>query len=88
MADFGGLLRSAGRRAGRTVGAAKRQFDGGKIERSVPADEEGRARIVCRREAERRTVPLSDGVPACYEANHPDCESCLADLADGTIETW
>lgn len=88
MADIGGLLRSAARRAGRTVGAAKRQFDGAKIEGSVPVDGEGRARLVCRREAEKRHVPLSEGVPACYEADHPDCESCLADLEDGTIETW
>ena len=88
MADLGGLLRSAARRAGRTVGAAKRQFVGAKIEGSVPADEKGRARIVCRRAAERRSVDLVDGAPACYAANHPDCESCVADLADGSIETW
>jgi hypothetical protein len=88
MADFGSLLRSAARRAGRTVGAAKRQYDGAKIEGSVPADENGRARIVCRRAAERRAVALEDGVPTCYEASNPDCESCVADLADGSIETW
>lgn len=48
-----------------------------------------RARIVCRRYAEKRTVSLdSDSHPDCYDSDHPDCEGCVEDLRNGTIETW
>mgnify|MGYP000515272474 CR=1 FL=1 len=88
MAELGHWLRNAARKAGRTVGAVGTQFTGGHIEGRLPQDETGKVRIVCRRHAERRAVTLEDGTPTCYEPTNPDCESCLADLADGTIETW
>lgn len=46
-------------------------------------------RIVCRRYAEKRAVTLDEeGCPACFDADHPDCEGCVEDLYAGTIETW
>lgn len=57
--------------------------------RGVPSDEEGRAKIVCRRYAERRAALLDEEYqPACYEAGHPDCEGCAEDVREGRIETW
>ena len=50
---------------------------------------EGRARIVCRRYAERRAVSLDERLrPVCYDADHPDCQGCVEDIDAGTIETW
>jgi hypothetical protein len=55
----------------------------------VPTDEAGRARLVCRRYAERRAVGIDDeGRPACFSADHPDCVGCFEDLHAGCIETW
>lgn len=88
MADFGGLIRNAARRAGRTVGEVGKQLSGGRIEGSLPQDESGQVRIVCRRYAEKRAVSVSSGKPECFEAGNPDCESCLEDITDGTVETW
>ena len=88
MADLGDWLRTAARKAGRTVGAVGTQFSGGRMEGSLPQDDDGKVRIVCRRYAERRAVTVTAGKPACFEANNPDCESCLEDIADGTVETW
>ncbi len=57
--------------------------------RQLPTDEAGRAKIVCRRYTERRATKLDDEFrPACYEADHPDCEGCVEDIHDGRIETW
>ena len=57
--------------------------------RSIPTDEADRARIVCRRYAERRAARLDEEFrPACYEAGHPDCEGCVEDVHEGRIETW
>ncbi len=88
MADLGTWLRNAARKAGRTVGAVGEQFSGGRIEGSLPQDDSGKVRIVCRRYAERRAVTVTAGKPSCFEARDPDCESCLEDIADGTVETW
>ncbi|PSQ39699.1 hypothetical protein BRD10_03030 [Halobacteriales archaeon SW_12_71_31] len=78
-------LRSAGRR----VAESRRAFEAGREIADLPRDEEGRARIVCRRHAERRAVPLDDrGRPVCYEADHPDCEGCVEDVREGRVETW
>ena len=33
-------------------------------------------------------VIVEDGVPECYEEDHPACESCVQDIADGVVETW
>ncbi|MBS3761533.1 DUF7091 family protein [Halodesulfurarchaeum sp.] len=88
MADFGGLFRNAARRAGRTVGRVEKQLSGGRMEGSLPQDESGQVRIVCRRYAEKRAVSVTAGKPSCFEAGDPDCESCLEDISDGTVETW
>ncbi|AOW79324.1 hypothetical protein HTSR_0116 [Halodesulfurarchaeum formicicum] len=88
MADLGTLFKQAARRVGRTVGAASSEFSGGRIEGTLPREEDGRARIVCRKHAERRAVQIDSGRPTCFEPEDPDCESCLADIEDGTVETW
>ncbi|AUX09188.1 hypothetical protein AArcSl_1559 [Halalkaliarchaeum desulfuricum] len=55
----------------------------------LPTDEDGNARLVCRRYAERRPVPVDrQGRPACFEPDHPDCEGCREDIQDGTVETY
>lgn len=94
------LLRSKIREAGRQYERARGSYregrgssgsdpEGEDGEPAVPRDETGRARIVCRRYAERRAVALDDeGNPACFEPGHPDCEGCVEDLHAGTIETW
>ncbi|MFB6118829.1 hypothetical protein [Halosegnis sp.] len=84
------LLRSKLRAAGRSYEQARREFDAGVADTyGLPTDEAGNARIVCRRYAERRAVPVdADGHPDCFEAGHPDCEGCVADVRDGVVETW
>lgn len=68
---------------------AKEAYRVAKNARQVPEDEKGRARIVCRRFAERRAAKLDDRYrPACFEAGHPDCEGCAEDVREGRIETW
>jgi len=90
MADddrLGRFLRTKLRSAGREYERARRAFAAGKAA-GGPGDED-RARIVCRRHAERRAVPLDTaGRPACFEAGHADCEGCVEDLREGRIETW
>jgi hypothetical protein len=95
MADrtgWRGLFHRAARVAGRTVAESRRAFDegrhGGQMP-ELPTDEEGRSRIVCRRYAEKRAVELdAAGRPACYDADHPDCEGCVEDVREGRVETW
>ncbi len=90
---LGRFLRTKLRSAGREYERARRAFAAGKAA-GGPGDEddaidEDRARIVCRRHAERRAVPLDTaGRPACFEAGHADCEGCVEDLREGRIETW
>ena len=68
---------------------ARRAYETAKNASGLPTDEEGRARIVCRRYAERRAAKLdAEFRPACYEADHPDCEGCVEDVRAGRIETW
>ncbi|WP_254863993.1 DUF7091 family protein [Halovivax gelatinilyticus] len=68
---------------------AKEAYRTARNARGLPSDEEGRAKIVCRRYAERRAVMLDEEYrPACYEADHPDCEGCVEDVRAGRIETW
>ncbi|RQG95258.1 DUF7091 family protein [Natrarchaeobius chitinivorans] len=68
---------------------AREAYRVAKNARSLPSDEEGRARIVCRRYAEQRAAKLDEQYrPACYEAGHPDCEGCAEDVRAGRIETW
>jgi hypothetical protein len=55
----------------------------------LPTDDEGRAKIVCRRHVERRAVRLdAEARPACFDADHPDCEGCAEDVREGRVETW
>lgn len=56
---------------------------------SLPCDETGRIRIVCRRAADKRTVMIdTEARPSCFEPGHPDCEGCVRDIRDGIVETW
>jgi hypothetical protein len=83
------FMRSKLRSAGRRIAESRRAFEAGREIADLPRDEQGRARIVCRRYVERRAVPLDDrGRPACYEADHPDCEGCVEDVREGRVETW
>lgn len=90
MADLGigEWVRSAARRAGRTLERAREEYTAGRVSGSLPRDDDGRARIVCRRYAEQRAVHVEDGRPACFEAGNADCESCARDVQDGHVETW
>lgn len=86
------FFRSKLREAGRQYEEARSSYRDGRDsgpEVDVPRDESGRARIVCRRHAEKRAVGLdAEDRPTCFEEGHPDCEGCVEDLHDGTIETW
>lgn len=76
---------------GKQYEQARREFEEARTtaETGLPTDDEGRVRIVCRRHAEKRAVRLdSSGRPACFEAGHTDCEGCVEDIEDETIETW
>ncbi|GAB7018671.1 DUF7091 family protein [Halostagnicola bangensis] len=68
---------------------ARKAYEGAKHARELPTDEAGRAKIVCRRYAEQRAAKLDDEYrPACFDADHPDCEGCVEDVRSGRIETW
>ncbi|MFB6103209.1 MAG: hypothetical protein ABEJ73_11685 [Haloplanus sp.] len=83
------FVRTTFRSAGRRYAEARQAYREGRDASDLPQDEEGRVRIVCRREAERRAVALDGaGRPACYEAGHPDCEGCVEDIREGVVETW
>ncbi|MDS0297559.1 hypothetical protein NDI76_02235 [Halogeometricum sp. S1BR25-6] len=91
---FERFVRDQFRAAGRQYARAKRAYDDGRdasqsAHPDLPRDEEGRVRLVCRRHAERRAVGLDEsGLPACFEADHPDCEGCAEDVRSGVVETW
>ncbi|MES3517487.1 MAG: hypothetical protein PPP58_07470 [Natronomonas sp.] len=85
------LLRTKIREAGRQVEEAKRAYSDAKTATTadLPTDDEGRARIVCRRYAEKRAVSLDgEARPECYDPEHRDCRGCVEDIRDGRIETW
>ncbi|APW96815.1 hypothetical protein CHINAEXTREME_03080 [Halobiforma lacisalsi AJ5] len=68
---------------------AREAYEVAKNARALPSDEAGRAKIICRRYAEKRAAMLDDRYrPACYEDGHPDCEGCVEDVHEGRIETW
>jgi hypothetical protein len=55
----------------------------------LPQDDRGRAKLVCRRYAERRAVALDeDGRPECFDPDHRDCRGCVEDVREGVVETW
>lgn len=85
------FLRSKLRSAGRQYADARRAYRNARQSAlaDLPQDEEGRARIVCRRYAERRAVSLDARArPSCFEPDHPDCRGCVEDVRDGRVETW
>lgn len=85
------LLRTKLRSAGKQYEEAKRAYEEGKATGAfdLPRDESGRARVVCRRHAEKRAVHVdAEGRPDCFEAGHPDCEGCAEDVRAGVVETW
>lgn len=82
-----GALRSVGKQ----LSEAKRAYSDSKRTAlaGLPQDEDGRARIACRRHAERRAVSLDEAArPECFDPDHPDCQGCVEDIADGSVETW
>lgn len=85
------LLRTKLRSAGKQYEEARRAYSDARAatEVNLPTDEDGRARIVCRRYAEKRAVSLDDERrPTCYDPDHRDCQGCVEDIHDGRIETW
>lgn len=85
------FVRTKLRNAGRQYAEIKQAYGEGRTAAlaDLPTDEADRAKIVCRRHADRRAVRLdAKARPACYEAGHPDCEGCVEDVRDGCIETW
>ncbi|WP_336001403.1 DUF7091 family protein [Halorientalis halophila] len=93
MADEGRLERFVAnlRAAGDQVAEARRAYGDAKrsAQADLPQDERGRAKIVCRRYAERRAVAVDDaGRPACFDPDHTDCQGCVEDVREGVVETW
>ena len=85
------LLRTKLRSAGKQYADAKRAYSDARRAAAVelPTDEDGRARIVCRRYAEKRRVSLDDaGRPHCFDGDHRDCRGCVEDVREGRVETW
>jgi hypothetical protein len=85
------FLRSTLRSAGEQYGEARRAYASARraAAADIPVDDDGDARIVCRRHAERRAVTLDEELrPDCFDADHPDCEGCVEDVREGTVETW
>lgn len=79
------------RRMGQQYEQAREEFGRARAEvlADLPTDDDGGARIVCRRHAEERTVSLDDaGRPECFEEGHADCEGCVEDIRADRIETW
>jgi len=77
------------RGAGRQLEEARQAYHEGQRTASLPRDEDGKVRIVCRRYAERRAVDLdADGRPECFDPDHPDCRGCAEDVREGVVETW
>lgn len=79
------------RSVGEQLSEAKRAYSDGKraAKAGLPRDADGRARLVCRRHAERRAVSLDEAArPECFDPDHPDCQGCVEDIRDGSIETW
>jgi hypothetical protein len=88
---FDRFVRTTFRRAGRRYAEAKRAYREGRLQEEfdLPTDDDGRARLVCRRHAERRAVAVdAAGRPDCFEAGHADCEGCAEDVREGVVETW
>lgn len=88
---IGGMVGRALRSVGRQVSEARESFGAARrtAESGLPLDSDGRAKVVCRRHAEERSVRLdAESRPHCFDADHPDCQGCVEDIRDGSIETW
>ena len=88
---FERFVRRTFRRAGRRYAEVRQAYRDGRDDFpfDLPTDDEGRARLICRRFAERRAVSVdARGRPACFEAGVPDCEGCAEDVREGVVETW
>jgi hypothetical protein len=88
---IGGFFRRLARGAGRQYAEARTAYREGLAARrfDLPTDGEGRARLVCRRHAEKRAVEVDErGRPDCFDADHQDCQGCLEDVREGRVETW
>ena len=85
------LVRTKLNAVGRQFEEAKRAYSEAKAATlsQLPTDEAGNAKIVCRRHAEKRAVPIdSEGRPECFDPDHPDCRGCVEDIREERIETW
>jgi hypothetical protein len=85
------LVRTKLNAVGRQFEEAKRAYADARTATlaDLPTDGQGKAKIVCRRHAEKRAVSLdSGGRPACYDPDHPDCRGCVEDIREGRIERW
>jgi hypothetical protein len=85
------LLRTKLRSAGRQLEEARRQYRDGveSAKAGLPRDDRGRAKVVCRRYAERRAVSLDDASrPHCFDPESVDCQGCVEDIREGVVETW
>lgn len=84
------FIRTKLRGVGRRVEETRAAYRAGQAEVwGLPTDGEGRARIVCRRYAERRQVNVNGkGRPECFDEDHPDCRGCAEDVREGVVETW
>jgi len=85
------ILRSKLRSAGKQVGEAKRAYRHAKraTQADLPFGDDGRARLVCRRYAERRAVELDpEYKPGCFDPQSQDCQGCVEDIRAGEVETW
>ncbi|WP_101295178.1 DUF7091 family protein [Halegenticoccus soli] len=89
------FIRTTFRSAGRRYAEAREAYREGRTATDgadgfdLPRDGEGRARIVCRRYAEKRAVEVDgEGRPSCFDPEHPDCRGCVEDVRDGVVETW
>jgi hypothetical protein len=88
---FQQVLKTTLRSAGRQIEDARQAYTDAKRSAlaDLPQNDDGKARIVCRRHAERRAVRLDDEArPACFDPDHPDCQGCLEDVREGSVETW
>jgi len=87
--DIARRLRRSLREAGRRYAEVRQAYQTGRSTGTLPTDEHGRHKIVCRRYVEKRAVRVDDqGRPACFEEGHPDCEGCAEDVREGCVQTW
>lgn len=85
------FIRTKLRSAGRQFEEARDAYRDGMApaDFELPTDEHGRAKLVCRRYAERRAAVVdAEGKPACFDPEHPDCRGCAEDIREGIVETW